>query len=162
MVEKGANVNHSTQTNSTPLRAACFDGRLDIVQYLVENGANINISSTFNNTCLMIAAYRGHLNVAEYLLQIGSDPNVTSNCGNTALHFAAESGHLDVIKCLLKQGAKITENALGMTPLTSAAENTKAHVVEYLISTDYISQEDKIKGLELLGASYSNDKFYFR
>jgi hypothetical protein len=31
LVNHGANVNHRTDTDSTPLRAACFDGRLDIV-----------------------------------------------------------------------------------------------------------------------------------
>ena len=161
-MKKVANVNHLTPTNCTPLRAACFDGRLDIVQYLVEHGAKINISDAFNNTCLMIAASKGHLNVVKYLLSIGSNPDVVSNCGNTALHFAAERGHLDVIKCLLEKGAQIIENTFGMTPLNLAAENTKAHVVEYLISTDYVNQEDKINSLELLGASYSNDKFYTR
>ncbi|RWS29575.1 Protein fem-1-like protein [Leptotrombidium deliense] len=158
LIQGGANVNHPTHTNSTPLRAACFDGRLDIVEYLVENGADINISNKFNNSCLMIAAYKGHLNVVEYLLNLGSDPNVRAKCGGTALHFAAENGHLDVIKTLLRHGAQLTMNAIGMTPLTSAAEQTKAHVVEYLISTDYITPIDKIEALELLGASYANDK----
>ncbi|RWS08324.1 Protein fem-1-like protein [Dinothrombium tinctorium] len=158
LVKKGADVNHPTHTNSTPLRAACFDGRLDIVQYLVDNGADINIPNKFNNSCLMIAAYKGHLNVVEYLLKLGSDPNVQAKCGGTALHFAAENGHLDVIKSLLQHGALLTLNAIGMTPLTSAAEQTKAHVVEYFISTEYISQLEKIEALELLGASYANDK----
>ena len=39
MTERGANVNSTTKTNSTPLRAACFDGHFDIVKYLVEKGA---------------------------------------------------------------------------------------------------------------------------
>ena len=63
LVKAGANVNHPTKTNSTPLRAACFDGRLDIVKYLTEHQANIHIANEYNNTCLMIAAYKGHLDV---------------------------------------------------------------------------------------------------
>lgn len=39
LVYEGANVNSTTQTNSTPLRAACFDGHFNIVQFLVKNGA---------------------------------------------------------------------------------------------------------------------------
>lgn len=74
---------------STPLRAACFDGRLDIVKYLVETGkGDFNIANKFNNTCLMIAAFKGHVNVLEYLLSRGVNPDVTANCGATALHFA--------------------------------------------------------------------------
>lgn len=40
LVFEGANVNSTTQTNSTPLRAACFDGHYNIVQFLVKKGAS--------------------------------------------------------------------------------------------------------------------------
>ena len=53
LVSAGADVNHPTATLSTPLRAACFDGRLDIVQYLVEHGADIHLANKYNNTCLV-------------------------------------------------------------------------------------------------------------
>lgn len=56
-------MNHATKTLSTPLRAACFDGRLDIVKYLVRHGADIHKANKYNNTCLMIASYKGHLDV---------------------------------------------------------------------------------------------------
>lgn len=64
LVKAGADVNHATLTNSTPLRAACFDGRLDIVKYLTEHGADIHIANKYNNTCLMIAAYKGRLSLS--------------------------------------------------------------------------------------------------
>lgn len=63
LVSAGADVNHPTKTGSTPLRAACFDGRLDIVQYLVMHKADYKIANKYNNTCLMIAAYKGHVEV---------------------------------------------------------------------------------------------------
>ena len=53
LIAAGADVNHPTATLSTPLRAACFDGRLDIVQYLVEHGADIHLANKYNNTCLV-------------------------------------------------------------------------------------------------------------
>lgn len=59
LVRAGADINHATLTQSTPLRAACFDGRLDIVEYLVDHGANMHKLNKFNNSCLMIAAYKG-------------------------------------------------------------------------------------------------------
>lgn len=59
LVKNGADVNHRTDTDSTPLRAACFDGRLDIVQYLVNHKADVNIANAYNNTCLMISSYKG-------------------------------------------------------------------------------------------------------
>ena len=39
LVKSGANVNSTTKTNSTPLRAACFDGHFEIVKDLVEHKA---------------------------------------------------------------------------------------------------------------------------
>lgn len=59
LVRAGADINHSTSTQSTPLRAACFDGRLDIVAYLVKHGADVHRMNKYNNSCLMIAAYKG-------------------------------------------------------------------------------------------------------
>lgn len=158
LVGSGADVDHPTKAFSTPLRAACFDGRLDIVRFLVEHGADVNIPNKFSNSCLMIAAYKGHLSIIEYLLSLNCDPDGKAKCGGTALHFAAETGHLEIFKCLLEHGAQLSKNSFGMTPLNSAAERTKGNIVEYLVSTDHASEMEKIEALELLGASYANDK----
>ena len=151
LVEHKADINHSTKTNSTPLRAACFDGRLDIVKYLVEHNADIHLSNKYNNTCLMIASYKGHLEVVEYLLSLGSDPNIRALCGATALHFAAENGHLCIIKALLSHNAMITKNSIGMTPLMAAASTSRAHIVEYFISTNLCSELEKSGGIGTFG-----------
>ena len=67
LVAAGADVNHTTKTKSTPLRAACFDGRIEIVKYLIDVGnADFNIANKFNNTCLMIAAFKNHVHVVRY------------------------------------------------------------------------------------------------
>lgn len=57
LVENGANVNFLTETKSSPLRAACYLGHLNIVEYLVEHGANVNLTNIYNSTCLMIASH---------------------------------------------------------------------------------------------------------
>ncbi|XP_019875220.1 protein fem-1 homolog B isoform X2 [Aethina tumida] len=158
LVKAGADVNHPTKTNSTPLRAACFDGRLDIVKYLTYHSANIHIANKYNNTCLMIAAYKGHLDVVSFLLENSANPNEKALCGATALHFAAECGHVDVVKELLLYGAVFSENDSGMTPIKAAAERTKDAVVEYLVERPEILKEERIEALELLGASFGNDK----
>ncbi|XP_030045663.1 protein fem-1 homolog B [Microcaecilia unicolor] len=158
LVSHGANVNHTTVTNSTPLRAACFDGRLDIVKYLVENHANISIANKYDNTCLMIAAYKGHTDVVKYLLEQHADPNAKAHCGATALHFAAEAGHLDIVRQLMKWKAAMVMNGHGMTPLKVAAESCKADVVELLLSHPDCDSLNRIEALELLGASFANDR----
>ena len=59
LVFNGANVNARTKTNSTPLRAACFDGHEHIVSYLLKKGADPEIANRYGHTCLMIACYKG-------------------------------------------------------------------------------------------------------
>ncbi|KAM6937157.1 protein fem-1 homolog B [Xenentodon cancila] len=158
LVSHHANVNHRTITNSTPLRAACFDGRLDIVRYLVEHNADISITNKFNNTCLMIAAYKGHTDVVKFLLEQGADPNAKAHCGATALHFAAEAGHLEIVKELMSRQAAMVVNGHGMTPLKVAAESCKAEVVELLLAHADCDPCSRIEALELLGASFANDR----
>jgi Fem-1 homolog b len=159
-VKHGADVNHRTDTDSTPLRAACFDGRLDIVQYLVNHKADVNLPNAYNNTCLMISSYKGHSDVVEYLLQNGAQPNDQANCRATALHYASEVGHLEICELLLNYGADMSiTNEYGMTAAITAAERTKEEVVEmYCDRKDLLTKEDKIDVLELIGASFANDK----
>lgn len=159
LVEKGADVDHLTSNRSTPVRAACFDGRLDIIRYLVENRADINIANAYNNTCLMIAAYKGHDDVVRYLLENNALLDEQANCGATALHYAAECGHLDVCETLLDFGASQKRNKYGMTPVICAAERTKELVIRLFVNRpELLTREEQIDALELLGASFANDK----
>ncbi|XP_037038800.1 protein fem-1 homolog B isoform X1 [Bradysia coprophila] len=159
LVQHGADVNHKTKTLSTPLRAACFEGRLDIVKYLVAHHAEINFGNTYNNTCLMISSYKGHTDVVEFLLANGADPDVQANCNATALHYAAESGHVDICAILLDYGATLKKNEYGMSAVISAAERTRELVVELFYSRPtLLTKEEKIDALELMGASFANDK----
>ncbi len=165
LVKSGADVNHTTKSSSTPLRAACFDGRVDIVKYLIEEGhADFNIANKFNNTCLMIAAFNRHLSVVKYLIQAGVDPDVGANCGATALHFAAETGAIEIAQELVEFGKAnvLKENKYGLTPLMSAAEHCQEAVFAYLLAKcPDLDLEGKIQALELLGASYANDKDHY-
>lgn len=158
LVKAGADVNHPTKTFSTPLRAASFDGRLDIVKYLIEHKADIHLANKYNNTCLMIAAFKGHVEVVKCLLEQGADPNQKAHCGATALHFSAECGHVAIVHELVEYGTKITLNEQGMSPLLCAAERTKSGVVDYLLTRPEFNQSERIEALELLGASFANDK----
>jgi len=158
LIEFRADVNHATYSNSTPLRAACFDGRLDIVKFLLEQNADLHIANKYNNTCLMIAACKGHTDVVSYLLKKGAELNTVTTCGATALHFAAEHGHVNIVHELMEHSAKVLQNNQNMTALDIAAESGRANVVEYFLTRSDCSKLTRIEALELLGASYANDK----
>ncbi|XP_033155051.1 protein fem-1 homolog B isoform X1 [Drosophila mauritiana] len=162
LVQAGAAINHNTKAQSSPLRAACYEGRLDIVEFLIDNGADVNATNLFNNNTLMIAAYKGHHLVVKTLLQNGSRANDQALCGATALHYAAESGHLDVVVALLDHGATLKKNELGITPALQAAERLHEDVLEAFIERPgLMSLEEQITALELLGATYANDKIKY-
>lgn len=59
---------------------------------------------------------------------------------------------------LLQFNASFSTNDVGMTPIKAAAERTRKDVVEFLVDRSEIDKEEKIEALELLGASYANDK----
>uniref|UniRef100_H2Y4Z8 Uncharacterized protein n=1 Tax=Ciona savignyi TaxID=51511 RepID=H2Y4Z8_CIOSA len=159
LVEHGANVNETTTTNSTPLRAACFLGNTPIVDYLIKNGADAGLANHYNNTCLMVAAFRGNLEVVELLLSHGVDMNTQANCGGTALHFACDSGKLNIVEALVKAGCDLTiKNNSGLTAAMVAADTCQSDIIEYFIKQDGVDAETEITLLELLGASYANDR----
>jgi ankyrin repeat protein len=158
LVSKGANVNSTTKSNSTALRAACFDGHLEIVKFLVENSANIEIANRHGHTCLMIACYKGHFAIAKYLIGRGADLNRKSVKGNTALHDCAECGSLEIMKLLLSHNAKMAPDAYQMTPVLAAAVTGHSTIVEYLLTRPECEPMEKISALELLGATYVDKK----
>lgn len=137
-------MNHQTKTLSTPLRAACFQGRLDIVSYLVAQGAEVNMTNAYNNTSLMISAYKGHTDVVSFLLEQGADPNQQAHCGATALHYAAECGHLSICSELLDYGATLRKNEHGMTAVITAAERTRELVVELFYTRDNLLSTNEV------------------
>ena len=149
-----------TSIKSTPLRAACFRGSLPIVEFLVSRGADFNIANQYDNTCLMIAGYKGHADVVQFLLSAGALPDVAARCGASVLHFSAEGGHLLVVSALASNGATLVRNVAGFTALLTAAERCQSDAVDLILrlwSKD-ISREEKVDALELLGASFANDK----
>uniref|UniRef100_A0A182ILM6 Protein fem-1 homolog B n=1 Tax=Anopheles atroparvus TaxID=41427 RepID=A0A182ILM6_ANOAO len=159
LIQHGAQVNHATRKGSTPLRAACFDGRLDLIQYLVAHQANVCTANMYNNTCLMIAAYKNYPDVLQYLLEQGARVNEQAQCGASALYYAAECGYVEVCERLLDHGALLLRNTYGLTPALAAAERTReSTVLAFLARPGLLTREERIDVLELLGASYANDK----
>ncbi|KAK3596953.1 hypothetical protein CHS0354_002521 [Potamilus streckersoni] len=157
LVEYRADIEGATETRSTPLRVACYNGNLEIVKYLVGRGANVNSSNSWGHACLMTAAYNGHVETVKYLLENGAETDKQDNLGRTAFHYASERGHMEVLKVLLSSGttAKDVKDNLSFTPIMRAAENAQCNVVEFLISESIYSREESIQALELLGSRLS-------
>ena len=100
LVKSGANVNSTTKTNSTPLRAACFDGHYEIVKYLVEHGAFINSKGEASKTPLMWASENNAIQNVKYLIKNCADTNLTSDKDETALAIARRLNFSELVDVL--------------------------------------------------------------
>jgi Fem-1 family protein b len=104
LVERGADVNKTTLTQSTPLRGASFHGFISIMEYLIQCGANINTPNCIGQSPLCIAAMRGELDAVKFLIDKGANVNQTTINSYSIMHLAAAKGKDDVIKYLLEVG----------------------------------------------------------
>ena len=104
LISKGADVNKTTLTRSTPLRGASFHGYINIMKYLLENGANINTPNCIGQSPLCIAAMRGEVEAVQFLLDQGADRDQCTINGYSVMHLAAAKGKYDVVKTLLEYG----------------------------------------------------------
>ena len=159
LIERNADVEGRTSTDSTPLRVAAHDGHLDVVRCLVESGADVNARTQYEATPIMVACDYGHLSIITYLINKGAFVDLQAKDGNTALHYTAQRGHLEVVSQLLSLGAPQLPNNQGLTPLLYACDYCSVEIVEYLINRPECTKEQRIDALELLGATIANGKF---
>lgn len=103
LVARGAAIN---QTGWNPLIYAAWQGKTDVVKYLLEKGAEIDALSLNGISALMMAARGGHFDTVKLLLWEVADPNIRSESGATALVWALKAGNTDIADLLKQAGAK--------------------------------------------------------
>ena len=128
LVEFGADINAKNNKLKTPLHFAADLNHEEIVSLLIELECEANCEDSLTESPLHLAVNRRNSKVTEMLLQYGLAVN--QKCcreETTPLHVAAavasgsESVHIPQL--LLQHGAdREAKNALGETPLASAAE----------------------------------------
>ncbi|XP_020617912.1 protein fem-1 homolog B-like [Orbicella faveolata] len=140
----------------TALWAAAATGHLDVVKLLIEQNADVDGGTLTNSTPLRAAAYNDHLKVVTYLIERGANMDLQDKKGNTALHEALYNGHFAIAKELVVRGASQLPNIQRLTPLLLASNNCQIDMVEYFINRPECTKEQRIEGLELLGATVAN------
>lgn len=73
-MSKDAYVNATGGVLHTPLQAASWSGKMDIVELLINHGADPNIyGGCESGSALSAAAHKGYLDIMKFLLDIGAD-----------------------------------------------------------------------------------------
>ena len=134
LVERGADIEHATDSQSTPLRGAAFDGHLDVVEYLIKRGANIDKPNQVGQSPLTIAAAMKQIETVKHLIASGANVHHKGHNGDMPLHVAVESGSSDVTKILVKAGARNVPNDVGYTPAILACCYGHNDILEFLHS----------------------------
>lgn len=114
----------------TPLHIAAWNGRKEIVEFLLANGADVNAKGGEGETPLGMAVACGKIDVAKILHQHGGQ-------GVAPIHYAAATGDLEAVKTLLKahpEQASYKEGKFGMAPLHFSAQAGKKDLVEFLLA----------------------------
>lgn len=156
LIVHGANINSPSDTESTPVRSACYMTNTSIVKLLVENGADIHKPNVNGGTCLINSVQSSQL--CEFLINKGVDVNALDNSGNLALHYAIREGRLETVKLLLNYGSNYSvKNEFGDNALQTAALRGYADIVKYILDHTTQSLLDAIHAYELLGTNYVDE-----
>ena len=138
LVAKGANIEHTTDSKSSPLRGAAFDGHCEVCEFLIDNKADIDKPNQVGQSPLTIAAAMQKKECVELLIKKGADVNHKGHNGDTPLHVSVESGAVEIAKILVKAGAKNRPNDVGFTPAILACCYGHDDVMDYLNNTFHL------------------------
>lgn len=94
------------------------------------------MTDTEGNTALHLAALNGRDHATESMIQLGASVEVRNFHGQTPLHIASSRGFLKTVKALVRQGGAYadSEDDSGVRPISIAARNGHAAVVQFLLS----------------------------
>ena len=85
LLARGANINHQGINLNTPVIRCAFDGRLDMLEFLVAQKANLSLRNFNDETALIVATKRNLRDIISFLLANGESVNEKDATGKTAL-----------------------------------------------------------------------------
>ena len=138
LVARGADIEHTTESKSSPLRGAAYDGHCKVCEFLIDRGADINKPNHVGQSPLTIAAAMERMPCVQLLISKGADITHKGHSGDTPLHVCVESGCLEVAKVLVAAGARNTPNEVGFSPAILACCYGFDKILEFLDETFHL------------------------
>ncbi|KAI0377505.1 ankyrin repeat-containing domain protein [Hypomontagnella monticulosa] len=133
LLEKGADINATSEDRGFLLAMAALGGHKGMVKELLRRGADV--CGCGNEVPLINAAYGGHEDIFMMLLEKGANINATSEDSGSPLAMAAWKGHKGMVKELLQRGADVRGDSHHV-PLFHAARGGYEDMVNMLIDKE--------------------------
>jgi ankyrin repeat protein len=133
----GADINVQRKDNGwSALMLAAYNGRRDVVNFLLSKGAEVDIHDKVGQTPLMAAVSpdKPDLEIIRLLLKYGAGVNIQrKKDGWTALMLAAKSEQIPIVKILLEHKADLKIKSLtGETAFDIASKGGAKELTELL------------------------------
>ncbi len=102
LLEQGAELNPA---GWAPLHYAAFEGRAQMITFLIGKGANKDAPAPNEFTALMLAVRGGFEDATRSMLYADPDVNYKTHGGDTALKLASQKGYAPMVELLKRAGA---------------------------------------------------------
>ena len=138
LLQHGARVNETINSNATALHGACAFGQVHVAQVLIDCGARTNATTKNGELPLHTAARNGYMHVVALLL--ATDRSVIDrkriSDGSTALHLAVEKQWAGAVKELIDWEANPgIAKADGITPLYLASIHGNKSIAQMILNS---------------------------
>ncbi|MFC2152728.1 ankyrin repeat domain-containing protein [Bacteroidota bacterium] len=133
LLEKGVDVNVTTEYGATALTYASDKGHLESTVFLLENGADPNMKDLFyQSTPFIWTLYKGNIDITKSMIKHGADVN-----DQDAINWIARNGDIDLINLMLEKGS----TGAGLF-LYSSIKNNNLELSKVILEKAEINQEN--------------------
>jgi ankyrin repeat protein len=134
LIAAGADVNDLTPRGEHILVSTLFNGKKEIIDFLLDSGARIPDDQRTITQAIYVSASNGVDRVFKLAVEMADRKGLAWWKG-VPLHAPARSGSVAIAEALLAKGGELDQkDAYGVTPLHIAAENGRKEFVDFLLA----------------------------
>lgn len=147
MIKLGMNIEFFDKGSShTPLTAALYQNKSEIVRLLVNNGASVNTKDGGGSVPFILAIGMDDNDLAMELINKCASVNIYDSTSN-ALFTAIQKQKPDIVRLLIQKGADVNKvGGFGIKPIYRAAEFNSLEIVKLLVENGADIQTAKENG----------------